>query len=87
MTRRDPDGVGEILDCIRYLLLKEDDSCYSASRSLHEKLTPDQVLMQGSLSSFLSVMRLYHANAVAQVSPMDELYKGLFGRVVNSLPP
>jgi hypothetical protein len=76
-----------MLDYVRYLPLKKDDVCYPASRPLHEKLTADQVLMQGNPSGFLSVMRLCHANAVAQVSPMDERYRGLFGRVVNGLPP
>jgi hypothetical protein len=76
-----------MLDYVRYLPLKKDDVCYPASRPLHEKLTADQVLMQGDPSGFLSVMRICHANAVAQVSPMDELYRGLFGRVVNGLPP
>jgi hypothetical protein len=54
-----------MLDYVRYSPLKKDDVCYPASRSLHEKLTADQVLMQGNSSGFLSVMRLCHANAVA----------------------
>jgi len=76
-----------MLDYVRYLPLNKDDVCYPASRPLHEKLTADQMLMQGNSSGFLSVMHLCYANAVAQVSPMDERYRGLFGRVVNGLPP
>ena len=76
-----------MLDYVRYLPLKKDDVCYPASRPLHKTLTADQALMQGNSSGFLSVMRLCHANAVAQVSPMDELYRDWFGKVVNGFPP